>query len=331
MKRLLAIAGWLCGESACRRVFEPLIADWDRELQEALTRSVAVRAGIVVRGSIALTTTLVLSAVQRSWSMEAAMWKYGVGAFALAVGLSMVSEAALIGYSTPIDYPPDMLLIAAVRFGGAAALAPAMLPALLLLRRDSRAHLGTAFQLIVFGMVFVGVGVTAQPWLDDYVPTAGQNERMYQRLRANDRAGQLQYPGTAMRERRGESTPEERRASYERFREQRARALAADPPGPTPWQRLRRSNTAVLAVLFGAVGWMLGAVVQPTWLRALVWWAAAWLTTMVADGRLTDMFSLPGLRLSWWTLPSVLAIAALALALASTRRQPGTGTLAPTP
>lgn len=250
------------------------------------------------------------------------MWKYGVAAFALAVGLSMVSEAALIGYSTPIDYPPDLLLIAALRFGGAAALAPAMLPALLLLRRDSRARLGTAVQLIVFGVAFVSVGVTAQPWLDDYMPTAGQNERMYQRMRANDRAGQRQYPGTAMRERRGESTPEERRASYERFREQRARALAADPPGLTPWQRLRRSTIPVLAVMFGLIGWRLGAIAQPTPTRAVAWWAVAWLLTLVADGRMSNLLGLPFMRPPWWGLPATAGIAAFALQFASARRSP---------
>lgn len=150
-------------------------------------------------------------------------------------------------------------------------------------------------------------------------------------MRANDLAGRVTYPGTAVRELRdATSTPETRKARYEQFLVLRAQQMAKVTQ-PTPLERVRRSNATVLGILFGAIGWLLGGVVRPTWLRALGWWAAAWLTTMVFDGRLPDWLDLPiPVRLSWWTLPSVLAVAALALALASIRHR-GTSTPAPAP
>ena len=57
MRRLLSAATWLCGEAAGQQVFEPLIADWDRELRHSHTPS--ARAVAVIRGLLAFTLTLI--------------------------------------------------------------------------------------------------------------------------------------------------------------------------------------------------------------------------------------------------------------------------------
>ena len=200
-----------------------------------------------------------------------------------------------------------------------------------LLRRDARHRSLAAIGALALGTAIVMLGVASQGWLDSYVPSAGQNERMFQRMRASDLAGRVQYPGTTVRELRdATSTPEQRQARYEQFTASRAQQAAKVTP-PTPWERLRRSNVPLLGILFGAIGWLLGGVVRPTWPRALAAWAIVWLLTMTADGRLPDLLGLPHLRFSWWTLPAIAAATALALMLASSRRHRRTGTMAPTP
>jgi hypothetical protein len=320
----------LCGEQRRREVIEPLVADWDRELRDSASRSAFARAGILVRGALALSLTLALCSLRHAFSPEGGMLKYCVVTFVLAAGLSTVFEATMLYYSMQPDYPADLLLIAAMRFSRATALATAMLPALFLLRRDRRAGLATAAGTIALGAFVVALGVMSQGWLDNYTPSAAQNERMYQRMRANDLSGRVRYPGTAVRELRdATSTPEQRKVRYEQFLVSRAQQKAKVSQ-PTPWQYLRRSNTTVLAVLFGVIGWMLSAIRRPTLPRAFAAWALAWLVTIVADGRLSTALGIPGPRLSWWTMPSLLAVAALALALANTRHR-STGTMAPAP
>lgn len=321
MTRLLALAIWLCGEAAGRQTFDPLLADWDRELRDAQAKPLAVRAGVVIRGAATFATTLLVCSARLALVTEGSMWRYGIAAFVVAVMLAMVAEAALIGTSIPADYPPDMLLMATLRIGGAAAVAPAMLPALLLLRRGATGRFAVAGRAIALGAGVAVLGVIAQPWLADLQPTAGQNERMYQRLRANDRAGRLQYPGTALRDLRdATSTVEERRARYEQFKDWRSQQAAKEPPGPSTWHRLRRSTLPVMAALFGLVGWNLGAVARPTITRALIWWGLAWLLTLIANGRMTNMLGLPGFWFTWWTMPAVTAVASLALMLAGARQ-----------
>lgn len=247
------------------------------------------------------------------------MWKYGAVTFVLAATLSIVFEAMMINAQVGPDYPPDLLLIAALRFSRATAIASALLPAMFLLRRDSRVRSGAAIGALALGTAIVMFGVASQGWLDSYVPSASQNERIYQRMRANDLAGRVQYPGTTLRELRdATSTPEQRQARYEQFMASRAQQIAKVTQ-PTPWERLRRSTATALGILFGAIGWLLGGVVRPTWPRAFAGWAMAWLLTMIADGRLPDLLGLPHLGFSWWTLPAMMAATALALVVANRR------------
>lgn len=332
MSALLTFATWLCGESAGRQVFEPLLADWQRELRDAAHTSPTRRLSIVARGSLAFTSTLAACFV-RCVTTEGDMWKYGVVAFALAVGLSIASEVAILGLRSPFDYPLDVLLIAAVRWTAVTALATAMLPALFLLRRDPGAGPRIAGSAIALGILVVALAVVWLPNLENsnFLLSADQNERIYQRALANDRAGLYQYPGTALRQRREGTTSEQRKVRYEQFLSQRARVLA-NHPTPSSWQLLSRSSAPVLGLCFGVMGWSLGVVVQPTLARAAVWWGMAWLVTLAVNGRLAYFLRQPDFHhLPWWVLPAATGATALALAFASTRKHRGTSTLAPTP
>lgn len=318
MTRLLAVAVWLCGESAGRHTFEPLIADWDRERRDAAGAPLTHRAAIVARGSLAFASTLLACGIRHALTTEPGM-KHSLIAFTAAVALAVVSEMAIFSARNPSYFPPDMLLAIAILIAGSAALAAAMLPAVFLLRRDPTTTRSSAIRWVVGGALVAALATLLLPGPDGYQLTADQNERMYQRALANDRAGRYQYPGTVYRQLREPSTPESRRASYARFlaeNEQRR----ADRPVPTPWQRLSRSSTPILAALFGIIGWNLAGVIRPTVTRALVWWGVAWFAMVAMDGRLAMLFRVANFqRLPWWAMPVAAGAAALALIVANRR------------
>ncbi len=316
--RLLAIAEWLCGAEAKRTVLEPLVADWDGELRAAQARSPARRAGVVFRGLLAFTLTLVICGVRHALTEDTGMWKYSLLALAAAMGLGIASEMAIVdARSTGAGYPPDVLLEIALRSATVTAFATALLPALFLLRRDPRNTGRTAVRWLTAGALISAAAIVMLPGPNRYQLSAEQNERMYQRAVANDRAGHYQYPGSASRQLRGPTTPESRRASYEKFVAW-AETQRVDGPAPTPWQRLTRSSTPILAALFGIIGWNLAGVLRPTIMRAFVWWGVAWFAMLAFDGRIASLFRVASFRRpAWWVLPAMAVAAALALALAS--------------
>lgn len=315
--RLLAVAEFLCGAGRRRDVFEPLVADWDRELRHA--HSPSARAAVVISGLFAFMWTLLNCGLRHALTEETGMWKYSLLALTTAVGLGIASEMAIVAARTPADFPPDVLLEIAVRSALVTAFATALLPALFLLRRDPRVTSRTAIRWLTAASLLAAAAIVTLPAPDDYQLTAEQNERMYQRSLANDRAGRYQYPGTVRRQLAEPSTPEARRASYEKFLAW-AETQRVDRPAPTPWQRLRRSSTPILAALFGIIGWNLAGVITPTVMRAVVWWGVAWFAMLAMDGRIASVFKVSNFRRpAWWVLPVMAGLAALALVVMNRR------------
>lgn len=318
LTHLLALATWLCGEAAGRQVFEPLIADWDRELRQSHTA--VARAAVVASGLLAFTFTLVTCGLRHALAEGTTMWKYSLLALATAMVLGIASEMAIVSVArTQADFPPDVLLDIAMRSALATAFATAMLPALFLLRRDPRVTGRSAIQWLSAGALLVAVTIVLLPAPENYQLSAEQNERMYQRAVANDRAGRYQYPGSIYRQLREPSTPGTRRASYEQFLAW-AETQRVDRPMPTPWQRLQRSSTPILAALFGIIGWNLAGVIRPTAMRAFVWWGVAWFAMLAMDGRIASLFRVANFRRpAWWVLPVMAGLAALALVVTNRR------------
>jgi hypothetical protein len=317
---LLRVAQWLCGRSLTTSVLEPLVADWDRERREASAAPAPVRAAIATRWSAAFARTLITCAARHFMSVEGAMWKCGLAMFAGAVALSIAAETVIIRVTAAPDYTWELLLIAALMRTGIATLAPAMLPAMFLLRRDAKVRGRVAAGWIASGAATLAVAVMAQQSIENYMPTFGQNERMYQRALANDRAGRLQYPGSARRALSADTTLEQRKARYDAFVAWRAQTLAAETPRPI-WYRLRYSTAPVMAVIFGAIGWALGGLTRPTVSAAAMWWLAAWLTSLLIEGRVTNVLGLPHPIPAWWVFPVLMSLAALSLTVAARRRQ----------
>lgn len=316
--RLLAVAECLCGAKRRRDVFEPLVADWDRELRQA--RTLTARAAVVISGLFAFSLTLINCGLRHALTEDTGMWKYSVIALTAAMGLGIASEMAIVdARATGADWPPDVLLEIAIRSATVTAFATALLPALFLLRRDARISGRIATLWVTAGALITATAIVVLPSPNDYQLTAEQNERMYQRSLANDRAGRYQYPGTVRRQLAEPSTPEARRASYEKFLAW-AETQRVDRPAPTPWQRLRRSSTPLLAALFGIIGWNLAGVITPTAMRAAVWWGVAWFAMLAMDGRIASLFRVSNPRRpAWWVLPVMAGLAALALVVVNRR------------
>ncbi len=317
--RLLEFARRWFPPSTVSSVFEPLVADWQRELRDASQAPLARRAAVVVRGLLAFTVTLISCGLQRALTEDTGMWKYSLVAIVTALGLGIASDLAIVTARTPADFPPDVLLDIALRSAVATAFATAMLPALFLLRRDPRITGRSAMLWLSAGPLLVAAAIVLLPAPENYQLSAEQNERMYQRAVANDLAGRYQYPGSVSRQLREPSTPETRRASYEKFLAWVETQRVARPM-PTPWQRLQQSSTPLLAALLGLIGWNLAGVIRPTAMRAFVWWSVAWFAMLAMDGRIASLFRVANFRQpAWWVLPVMAGLAALALVVTNRR------------
>ena len=311
MKRLLRLAEWCCGPALRASVFEPLVADWERERCDAATRPAHGRAWVAARWSLGFLAALIGCAARHAASADGPMWRYGA-VFAVAIAVSIAAETILMRLTAAPDYTWDLLLIGALRLASLATLAAAMLPAMFLLRRDPRATARTAAGYIALGSLLMALTVVAQPSIENYRVTFSQSERMYQRARALDLADQYRYPATV----------EERRARYEQYLALQKQAIAMRPVRPL-WQPLQRSTAPLMVVIFGLAGWGLGGLVRPTLTRALIGWLIAWLTSVIAEGRVADVLGLPYPRPAWWVFPTLASTAALSLLIAARRRRVG--------
>ena len=135
--------------------------------------------------------------------------------------------------------------------------------------------------------------------------------------------GHYQYPGTAYRELVTPKTVEERRERHASFmvwlEEQRAKE-----PAPTWPERLARMQPAVLAILFGVMGWTLAGMGSPSISRAMTWWLLMYLMTFGFGGLLASVvgeMSFWSARIRYWiAIPAITAMTA-SLMLAA-RRSP---------
>ena len=309
MKSLLHLAKWFCGPALRASVFEPLVADWERERRDAATGPAHARAWVAARWSLGFAVALIGCATRHAVSANGPMWRYGV-VFVVAIAVSIAAETILMRLTAAPDYTWDLLLIGALRLASLATLAAAMLPAMFLLRRDPRATTRTAAGYIALGSVLMALTVVAQPSIENYRVTFSQSERMYQRARALDLADQYRYPATV----------EERRARYEHYLAMQQQAVALRP-ARSLWQPLQRSTAPLMVVIFGLIGWGVGGLVRPTFTRALIWWAIAWLTSLIAEGRVAHVLGLPSSRPAWWVFPAIASMAALSLLLAARHRR----------
>ena len=329
-RSLLAWAEWLCGERARRAVFEPLVADWQREITEK-------RDG----GRIRYATSLLSGAAAFARSL---LWCALTGGGWVPTGRAL--GAALLALFFAWDFAVATMWVIALETGRAMDLRsiqtqsyllsiavivvpPAILPMAYMLRRDSGSTTRHAITVIVSiaALTAATAHFTSPEALNDYFSSFEVFERQYQRSLANDRAGRVEYPGTAVRQLRGTTTIAQRRELHRRFEAWRLERKASQPP-PTWQQRWWRFQPAILALLFGMIGWTLAGLGPPTLMRAWAWWAVMFAAMLALSGTLSTLLR-TSIRPPYWLALPVLLACTLALTLASwrggTRHQaPGT-------
>jgi hypothetical protein len=278
--RLLAFARRWIDPAFVAGVVEPLVADWQREWSDAQRASLSRRTHVLLSGWWALLISIGVFAVSRlATPPPARSAMRGLVAFSAAVFLSPFVVLVLLA---PLLYPganPYPLGAWLPRAGAAAitsAIPMAMLPCLLMLRRDSGTTGWNAAQGVALGSLLYAFSTWGSVFLD--VPlTAQQREQMQLRAEQNDRAGRFEYPWSAVRQARP-TTPEQRAmrraamASMLEIGRQRARQRAL------AWIfSARTAQQLILVMIFGSMGWVLGAHGRsPVW-RAVGWWALCWL------------------------------------------------------
>lgn len=320
MAHLLLIASWWCGERQTTLVFEPLLADWQHDLQTAKQRGGVQYARAFVWGLAAYVRTLVRCTMTRGWIPT----RRAGGIVALTMVVALGAAVALLWLMAAAARPAGIdaaqmqyFLLAAT----GVTVPPMLLPGLFLMRRETQTTARHAATAISAGALLTAATVmlTTPERLHAHFSTFEAFERRYQRTLANDRAGRVSYPGTALRERSAPTTIEERRQRYEQFMAWRAEQEANRPALTWP-QLLRRYYPVALAVLFGIIGWTLAGLGAPTYLRAAMWWCAMFAALMVFGVKPVPI-GLPSIgRIPGPMALTFFAVVATALIIASWRR-----------
>jgi hypothetical protein len=323
MRVLLGIVDVVCGAQRRASVFEPLVADWQRELLEARRAGGWQYAGAIISGGTAFTRSLARCAMTGGhWFPSWRAGGLGMLAFGAAIVLA-VGGVSLIAIQNGRPLEPSLRTYGWLLATAAIYVPPALLPALYMLRRDPRSTSRHAAAAIALGVVITSavIVLTSPDSLNRYFSSFEWSEHEYQRGLANDRAGRYQYPGTAYRQLVTPKTVEERRERYARFQVWLDEQRAKQPP-PTWRARAMRMQPAVLAVLFGAMGWTLAGLSTPTVSRALLWWMLVYVTTLGFGGLLASVvgeMSFWNGRIQHWMAVPVFTLMTASLMLAARR------------
>ena len=329
MMRRLAIAEWLCGDRARRDVFEPLVADWQRELDGT---SGITRWRSAARGWSAFAITMATCLISGGSAMPRVTLINGLTVLLLSTVLLIAIQIGLNVLQFRNDFPLEMRFWMALPLILPLAIPLAMLPMMMLVRSAGQLA-GRGATALVLGAALVAY-LTAG-WLTPLIQGDVREElyeQMYLRDIANDRAGRVSYPATAVRQVRP-TTAEQRAIQREQFRND-PRYLAAQAERTRA--RWGRSSImlAALTLAVGAFGWLLGGLRRTTAIHAAAWWALAWITLMVLDGR----FQYPGFGVSQyigrgpdWAPLAVFGVAAIVIYAVDRRRGVKAPAPAPTP
>ena len=319
--RLLALVEFLCGADARHRVFDPLVADWQREWRLA-PASTIMRARIIASGSAALLWSLVSCIVSGGIVMTRAVIIKTTIVLALSTLTLLLMQIGFNAVALSIDFPLEMRFWMALPMVMPLVIPLAMLPILMLLRATGQVTNGAATTLICAGALLTYV-TTA--WLTPLAQGDVRDalyEEFHQRAVANDQAGRVQYPGTAVRQVR-QTTAEQRAAQRERWRRNPLYIKAQEERTGPQWGRLTIA-TALLAIATGALGWAIGGLRQTGGLSAVAWWTFAWITVMILDGRMlypgNGITTYVG-RAPYWMPLAVFGSAAVVATLSTSRRE----------
>lgn len=321
IERLLAFASRWFDPATVTNVFEPLLADWQREWHDRPVSSWA-RARIIVSGASALALSIAQCLLTGGLRMPRIALVKGAAALVLSTVLLVLIQIGLNTQQFRADFPFEMRIWMALPLVLPLAVPLAMLPLMMLIRGA-----GTSARAAVI-LVFTGALLTLATtgWL---APLArgdvrdSLHEQIELRAAAREQAGRYSYPWSAVQQIRKE-TSEQRAQRRVAFRsDPRYVANQANLTRPR-WNRSTFMMTA-LSITLGALGWALGGLGRTQLIHATGWWALAWLSMMILDGRAQYWVNGGVLRLDRapdWLPLLVFALAAIALQIAPAPKHP---------
>ena len=319
MRPLLRLANALFGSQVRASVFEPLVADWQRELEAASSNY--ERGRIVISGSAAFGVSLVSCLLTGGVVMPRAAIVKGLSVLVVSTLVLIAIQIGLNAAAFRNDFPFEMRFWMALPMILPLAIPLSMLPIMMLIRGTGRATVRGAATLISTGVVLTYL---TAGWLTPLMRGDVRDElyaEIEQRMAAEEQAGRVFYPGTAARQAKP-TTPEQRAAARQRWRNDPLYLESMARQTRPRWGR-GTILTAALALAMGVLGWGIGALRPAGAIHAGAWWALAWFALMILDGR----FLYPGSGISayigrapYWVPLAVFATAALAISVASRRR-----------
>lgn len=318
MNRLLTIAELISGAAARHRVFEPLLADWQRELQHASTPF--ERWLSIVSGSSGfLRALLVCAVIDGAWIPPLRATLTSLIASTIAIGISI---GVLLIAPVPQNVPRDLAEPAVQRWilvWATVLVPPVFVLGAFLLRRDARVTLRHAvlFALLAGAATATLVASTTDEALRKRFDTFESQERRRELALARHRAGAFVFTGDQYH-RELTSTVAERRANYERFRA-RFDAFRATQPPPSWSKRLAEARPILLAVIFAMIGWTLAGFGRVTLRRAFGWWALTFIATITLTRIFWLVVQVPMPRTPAWLRPALFVSVAGALAVNAIR------------
>jgi hypothetical protein len=318
MDAWLRAAEWLCGEEHRRLIFEPLVADWQHDLDIARDAGRGRYAHALASGLFAYTRSLArCTMTARGWlpTPRAAQIVALTFVVAFDAALFLLWIASLPSGLTR-DFSSQQTRYFLMSSAGL-VFAPIMLPALFLMRRDARSTARHAVSVIMVGAVLAAgaVALSSPAILNRYFQTFEAIEADYQRNLTNDRAGRITYPGTAVR-RLKPTTLEERRAAFERYQAWRAQDQNQRPL-LTAQQQLRRMQPAALAIVFGLMGWTLAGLGPVSYRRAVMWWMLIYAASLAFGVMPRALTGIPIRGVPYEYALPMFGLATLALVIAS--------------
>ena len=320
MRQLLRIAEALTGANARGRVFEPMLADWQRELTNAKRTGSFSLLMALASGGFGFTRALLYCAVREGvWipPLRGTLLSLAAVTVAIAVSIGVVLIAP-----PPAHLPRDLSLLVVqhwVLTWTIVIVPPAFLLSTFLLRLDPRA---TARHGIVFTIVAaVATTVLILNTTNDALRKRYDSFEMYEQTRAvaleRHRAGQLVYTGSSYQQEIA-TTVEQRRDRYERFVAQ-MNALRRNDPPPTWSEWFAQWSPLPLAVVFAIMGWRLAGFGVPTVMRGIAWWALMFAAIVAMTRMLSYLVGIPMPRPPQWVMLPIFTSIMLALIIGARR------------
>lgn len=275
MNTLLEIAGFLCGTAARAQIFEPLVADWQRELAGPGHSGLA-RARIVAGGATALAIAVATCLIAGCFTMNRTAWLIGLLTVALSSFSLLALQVALISRQSTIDLIPELRVWMALPRMLPFVVPLAILPTMMLWRglrlsaREAVFTIAAATVLAVFVAGWLAPKTQGEPPMIDR-----WQEAMYQRMVETNPAARNYVRLT---------TPEQRAAARQKQRRD-PRYIEFQARQTRPRWNTRTVIFGGVTMALGTLGWALGGIGRTRPVHAAAWWTLTCVTLMLFEGQ----------------------------------------------